>query len=154
MNGGLAFDKAHSWNLSLFSKIWHLCIMAVEGRMSLLNVSQEYSFCTCAVLGKLALYYGILICGSENSKQIDEASQRSLFKSTFLWHRKQESTSDYATWARGYKKWWNHTRWSWTVRRIRSSPSATSTDTQSAPTGYTRARPCQSSRAERPPEWR
>ena len=32
--------------------------MSMEARMSVSNVSQEYSFCTCAVLGKMALYDG------------------------------------------------------------------------------------------------
>ena len=39
--------EAHSWNLSLFSKIRNfcgcLCIMSMEARMNLLIVSQEYS---------------------------------------------------------------------------------------------------------------
>ena len=58
-------------NLSLFKVRnfcrW-LCIMSMEARMSLSNVSQEYSFCVGTVLGKIALYDGILyiFCGSEN----------------------------------------------------------------------------------------
>ena len=37
-----------------------LCIMSVEARLSLSNVSQENSFCACAALGKMALYDGLL----------------------------------------------------------------------------------------------
>ena len=31
--------------------------MSMETRMSLLNVSQEYSFCACAVMGKITLFW-------------------------------------------------------------------------------------------------
>ena len=50
--------EAHSWNLSLFSKIWilRMSVYNVYGSQNKSNVSQEYSFCACAVLGKIALY--------------------------------------------------------------------------------------------------
>ena len=31
-------------------------VMSMKARMSLSNVSQEYTFCACTVLGKLALF--------------------------------------------------------------------------------------------------
>ena len=56
--------EAHSWNLSLLVKLGILQTsvynVSMEARMSLLNVSQENSFCACAVLGKMALYDGLL----------------------------------------------------------------------------------------------
>ena len=40
--------------------------MSMEARMSLSNVSQEYSFFECAVLGKRPSTAEYRICGSEN----------------------------------------------------------------------------------------
>ena len=46
--------------LAILVKLWILGTSVynvyMEARMSLLNVSQEYSFCACAVLSKIALF--------------------------------------------------------------------------------------------------
>ena len=54
--------KGHLKLWSTFMTTWAFLVksgilgMSMEARMSLLNVSREYSFCACEVLGKIALF--------------------------------------------------------------------------------------------------
>ena len=50
-----------TWAFLVKSGIWGTSVYNVymEARMSLSTVSQEHSFCACAVLGRMALYDGM-----------------------------------------------------------------------------------------------